>query len=54
MRARSPRDREQATLRNAVLVDEPGAAEPSTWLTGLRQQVYLGDDAIVSRVQARA
>lgn len=48
------RDRQQAAQRYAALVNEAGADEQTIWQTGLRQQVFLGDEAFVSRMQALA
>ena len=44
--------RRTAARRYAALVDEAGQA--SIWQTGLRRQVFLGDDAFVDRTLRRA
>jgi putative transposase len=48
----SAADRQRASARYAALVEE--AAGASIWATGLRQQVFLGDEAFVARMQAMA
>ena len=48
------RDRQRAAQRYAALVVDVKSGEPSIWKDGLRQQVFLGDDAFVSRMQTLA
>lgn len=47
-------DRKNAALRYAALVANGDVGDVSIWQTGLRQQVFLGDDAFVARMQALA
>ncbi len=49
---RGPADRRRAAARYAALVDDTSA--PSPWAMGLRQQVFLGDEAFVERSLGRA
>jgi hypothetical protein len=59
---RTAADRRSACRRYAELVDDPAAGvaagvaegDPSFWGRALRQQIYLGDEAFVARMQARA
>jgi len=46
------RGRDQAIARYKAFVRE-GTSQSSPWEEGLRQQIYLGDEAFVSRMQAR-
>lgn len=48
------RDRRNACRRYAERVVAGQATDGSFWAAGLRRQVYLGDDAFVERMQARA
>ena len=52
------RDRVRAAQKYAALVTDADAAanegEASLWQTGLRQQVFLGDEDFVARMQALA
>ena len=50
----SDRDRARAAQKYAALVTDADEAEASLWQTGLRQQVYLGDEDFVARMQALA
>ena len=50
--ARDAADHGEATRRYAALV--ASAPDLKIWPQGLRQQIYLGDDAFVSRMQALA
>jgi putative transposase len=50
----STRDRQRAAQRYAQHVADVQSGEPSIWKRGLRQQVFLGDDAFVSRMQTLA
>jgi hypothetical protein len=50
----STRDRQRAAQRYAQLVADAQTGEPSIWQRGLRQQVFLGDDTFVSRMQTLA
>jgi putative transposase len=48
------KDRAAAARKYAALVAKDGAQDNSFWKTGLRQQVFLGDDEFVQRMQAKA
>jgi len=50
----STRDRQRAAQRYAAFVADVKSGEPSIWKDGLRRQVFLGDDAFVSRMQTLA
>jgi REP element-mobilizing transposase RayT len=50
----SARDRRSACRRYAELVADGQATDGSFWAARLRRQVYLGDDAFVERMQAKA
>jgi REP element-mobilizing transposase RayT len=47
-------DRQLATLAYAALVNDADCDDAQFWQGSLRQQVYLGDDDFVSRMQARS
>jgi putative transposase len=51
---RGERDRAAAEHQYATLVNERHAQDASFWATGLRQQVYLGDEAFVQRMLGQA
>ncbi len=46
-------DRREAGRRYASLVADSADADASIWQRGLTQQVYLGDEAFVARMQAK-
>jgi putative transposase len=48
------RDRQRAAQKYATLVKQADADELPIWQGGLRQQVFLGDEAFVMRMQALA
>ena len=48
------RDRKPAAQRYAALVADADGTDVPIWQTGLRQQVFLGDEAFVARMQALA
>ena len=48
------RDRMHAAQRYAALVADADGTDVPIWQTGLRQQVFLGDEAFVARMQALA
>ena len=48
------RDRARAAQKYAALVTDADEGEASLWQTGLRQQVFLGDEDFVARMQALA
>ena len=48
------RDRRLAAQKYAALVTDADEGEASLWQTGLRQQVFLGDEDFVARMQALA
>lgn len=50
--AKDPADRRDAQDRYASLVDQARAENP--WHEALRQQIYLGDDAFIDKMQKRA
>ena len=50
----SDRDRRLAAQKFAALVADADEGEASLWQTGLRQQVFLGDEDFVARMQALA
>ncbi len=50
----SDRDRARAAQKYAALVTDADEGEASLWQTGLRQQVFLGDEDFVARMQALA
>ena len=50
----SERDRARAAQKYAALVTDADEGKASLWETGLRQQVYLGDEDFVARMQALA
>ena len=52
VRANSAADHRRAAARYAELV--AAAGETRLWDSALRQQIYLGDEAFVERMQARA
>jgi putative transposase len=47
------KDRALAARRFAALVGKPSARDDSFWGAGLRQQVFLGDDDFVQRMQSK-
>jgi len=49
---RSAADRQDAALRYQELVDQ--AVDEPLWESGLRQQIYLGSEEFVARMQAKA
>lgn len=46
-------DRREAGRRYASLVADSADADASIWQRGLTQQIYLGDEAFVARMQAK-
>lgn len=50
----SDADRRLAARRYAALVEDTSEADAAIWQSGLRQQVFLGDEAFVLRMQAMA
>ena len=50
----SERDRARAAQKYAALVTDADEGKASLWQTCLRQQVYLGDEDFVARMQALA
>ena len=50
----SERDRARAAQKYAALVTDADEGEASWWQTGLRQQLFLGDEDFVARMQALA
>jgi putative transposase len=51
---RGENDRVAAAHQYATLVNERNARDASFWASGLRQQVYLGDEAFVQRMLGQA
>jgi putative transposase len=51
---RTERDRTQAARKYAAFVNEVNANDRGIWSAGLRQQVFLGDEAFVQSALARA
>ena len=49
-----PPHRRSAPRRATGKLVADGSGAPSLWETALRQQIYLGDEAFVARMQARA
>jgi putative transposase len=47
-------DQRTAQRRYAALVNDTTVAQPPLWQTGLRQQIYLGSDDFVERMQRLA
>lgn len=47
-------DQRMAQQRYAALVNDTTVAQPLLWQTGLRQQIYLGSDDFVERMQRLA
>ncbi len=51
---RGDKDRAAASLQYAALVCQSAKQDVSFWANGLRQQVFLGDEAFVKRMLAQA
>lgn len=52
--AKTARDRATAAGRYAALVVERAASDAGLWKDGLRQQIFLGDEAFAARMAAKA